>query len=101
MTVRRAPRLAWLGIALAAMMLTLVSAMIHGSHADARLLGPDGWTEWVTLDVVLVALPVVTPMIVFPVLRVTGLDRRASMTGALTVWLMVAGISCVLAAFWI
>src|SRR4051812_23656037 len=50
-------RAAWAGLGTPATFFTLISAMMHGSHVEARLQGPQGWTGWVTLDVVLAVLP--------------------------------------------
>jgi hypothetical protein len=88
------------GIA-AALVLTAVSVMLHGSAVGARLQGPSGWTSWVTLDLMLAGLPILVPAISFVVLMVAGLDRRSSGAIALAIWLASAFGSCVLAALWI
>jgi hypothetical protein len=93
-------RLTVAGIA-AAVVLTVFSTMMHGSHIDARLQGPSGWTVWVTLDLLLVVLPVVVPAVTFVSLVVAGEDRRSSGAIALAIWLTAAFGSNALAVFWI
>jgi hypothetical protein len=88
------------GIA-AALVLTAVSAMLHGSGAEARLQGPSGWTGWVTLDLLLAVLPILATAICFVALVVARLDRRSSGAIALATWLASAFGSCALAVFWI
>jgi hypothetical protein len=86
------------GIA-AALVLTALSTMLHGSGAEARLQGPSGWTGWVTLDLMLAVLPALVPVISFVALVVAGLDRRSSGAHALVIWLVAAFGSCALAVF--
>lgn len=88
------------GIA-AAVVLTVFSTMMHGSHMEARLQGPSGWTVWVTLDLLLVVVPVLVPAVAFVSLVVAGEDRRSSSAIALAIWLTVAFGSNALAVFWI
>jgi phosphoglycerol transferase MdoB-like AlkP superfamily enzyme len=85
----------------AAAVLTALSTMMHGSHIEARLQGPSGWTGWVTLDLLLVLLPILVPIISFVVLVVAGQGRRASGAVTLAIWLASAFSSCALAVFWI
>lgn len=88
------------GIAVA-VVLTVLSAMMHGSHIEARLQGPSGWTGMVTLDLLLVVLPILVPAISFVFLVAAGRDRRSSGASALTIWLTSAFGSCALTVFWI
>lgn len=83
-----------------ASLLTAFAGMLHGSHIGARLDGPKGWTGWVVLDLLLAAAPVGMALVVFASLAFEGSKRRA-LDRALISWLAVAGISCVLAGFWI
>jgi hypothetical protein len=86
------------GIA-AALVLTALSAMLHGSGAEARLQGPSGWTGWVTLDLMLAVVPVLVPVTSFVALVVAGLGRRSPGAMALAIWLAAAFGSCALAVF--
>lgn len=87
--------------ALAATLMTAVSAMFHGSHAAARLEGPQGWTVWVVLDLLLVAAPLLLPAATYAVRRRAGRDRQTELDLSLAVWLGTAFLSCVLAVFWV
>lgn len=82
-----------------ALLLSSFSAMVHGGNAEGRLQGPSPWTVWVTLDLLLVVMPVLVPAISFVALLVAGLDRRSSGAIALATWLAAAFGSCVLAVF--
>ena len=97
----RDPRLAYLGICFAAATLTVFSAMFHGSHAEARLDGPSGWTAWVVFDVVLVPVPLVAPVVALALLQLRDRPWRTALTEAMKVWLVAAMGSCALAVFWI
>jgi hypothetical protein len=95
-------RAAWAGLGIPATFFTLISAMMHGSHVEARLQGPQGWTGWVTLDVVLAVLPVVVALV--PIVSVLlRIQHRLStfVVGALAIWLSLSMVSCLMAVFWI
>jgi hypothetical protein len=87
--------------ALAATLLTVISATIHSSHAAARLDEPRGWTVWVVLDVVLVTAPIVVAAATYVVRRTTGFDRQAAVGLSLATALGTALLSCLLAVSWV
>ena len=47
---------------LAGILLTALSAFLHGAYAEARLVGAEGWTRWVVADLLLLAAQVVFPL---------------------------------------
>ena len=87
--------------ALAATLLTALSAMLHGAHAEARLVGSQGWTRWVVVDVLLIAAPLVLPAATYAIGRRAAYDRQTALDLSLAVCLGTAFVSCLLAVFWI
>lgn len=94
-------RLSVLGMCLAAATLSVFAAMLHGSHADARLDEASGWTAWVVLDMVLVPVPLAALPIAFASLRLRGSAWRTALVDAVKIWLIAAMASLALAVFWI
>lgn len=89
----------FIAAAVLALLLTVLAGMTHGSHIGARLDGPEGWTGWVTLDVLLATAPALAALLV-PASAVTGPAHARRTEIALVTWLAVAGISCSLALLW-
>lgn len=87
--------------ALAATLLTALSTLLHGAYVEARLVGSEGWTRWVVVDVLLVAAPLVLPAATYAVARRVAHGRQTAIDLSLAVWLVTAFVSCLLAVFWI
>lgn len=87
--------------ALAATLLTALSALLHGAYAEARLVGSEGWTRWVVVDVLLIAAPLVLTTATYAIGRRANHDRQTVLGYTLAVWLGTAFMSCLLAVFWI